>query len=91
MSGLRSRVPGTRTTFEEDNVSRSDENGNCRQCGKPFQRGEGGEDECVNPECPTNKKTRPICQNCRLIMEEAGDIPGGNNFRCPKCGVVSGP
>jgi len=50
---------------------------------------EAGKKICPNPECPTNKKTKPICQKCQVVMEEADDSGPVSLFRCPKCGVTA--
>jgi predicted RNA-binding Zn-ribbon protein involved in translation (DUF1610 family) len=46
-------------------------------------------DVCRNRDCPTNKKTKPICQNCQVVMEETEGTGAERLFQCPKCGVTS--
>ena len=58
----------------------------CRQCGTTL---DPGRKTCPNPECPTNKKTKPICQKCQVVMDEVEESGPVSLYRCPKCGVTS--
>ena len=61
----------------------------CKHCGKPMSKDKVKGDVCRNRDCPTNKKTKPICQNCQVVMEEADGSGAERLFQCPKCGVTS--
>ncbi|MHC4781042.1 MAG: hypothetical protein ACYTFG_20915 [Planctomycetota bacterium] len=67
----------------------SSEPSKCRSCSEELKEDEYGEKSCANPDCPSNKRTKPICQECRVVMEEIDQAPGGMGYKCPKCGVVS--
>jgi hypothetical protein len=72
-------------------VENNNEGGKCRTCGTEMTQKQSKEKTCVNPECLTNKRTKPICQKCRVIMEEFSEAPAGQTYKCPVCGVVSQP
>lgn len=60
----------------------------CRQCGAPIETQENGNLRCSDPDCPTNKKTKPLCKKCRVIMNETRTDDGRVVYRCPVCQVV---
>jgi predicted RNA-binding Zn-ribbon protein involved in translation (DUF1610 family) len=72
-------------------VDRNNDEEKCRTCGTVLVDEGGKEKACVNPECPTNKRTKPICQECRVIMEELAGDAADLAYKCPVCGVVSRP
>lgn len=61
----------------------------CKHCGKPMSWTKDKGDVCGNRECPTNKKTKPICRNCQVVMEEVLEKGEEPLYRCPKCGVTT--
>jgi hypothetical protein len=61
----------------------------CKQCGKPMTHDPVKGELCPNKSCPTNKKTKPICRNCQVVMEEVEEKGVESLYRCPKCGVTS--
>lgn len=70
-------------------MDRNEEDGKCRNCGETLGPDDSGETTCINPECPTNKRTKPICQKCRVVMEESDSEPVGLIYKCPRCKAVS--
>ena len=61
----------------------------CKHCGKPMTLDAVKGEVCLSKGCPTNKKTKPICRKCQVVMEESEEKGAETLYRCPKCGVTS--